>query len=164
MDRLVIGMINNPIDTLLPKESDPESMRLYRLRVAIVACSAWCTLFLVVIPAMTSGLPLIGRIAWETKVDEKIQKVMVDSSSYTVLDVQRGEDLKKQVEILSVIVRDDRADRIEQGVFNAKLQQCQAVQEKRSAIFWTEQLRLLLAQYRRIMNKDIEVPTCQELL
>lgn len=154
----------NPIDSLLPKEDDLDSVRRYRLRVAVVACSAWCTVMLGIIPVLTVGLPLIGRIAWEAEVDKKIQKVIVNSDSYTVLDVRRGEDLQKEVERLATIVRDDRADRIEQSVFNAKLQQCQAVQQRRSAIFWTEQLRLLLAQYRRIMQKEILVPSCAELL
>ncbi len=157
-------MMQNPIDYLLPRDEDPNAIRLYRLRVAVVACSAWMTLVFFVIPAMTTGLPNIGRIAWISDVEAQIKQVIVDRESYTVIDAQKGKELQIQVEMLAAALRDDRADRIEQGVFTAKMQQCQAILEKRSVIFWTEQLRRLLADYRRIMQVDVDVPTCSELL
>ena len=62
-------------DKLLPSdENDPRSVKHYRLRTALVACSSFLLVLFVVLPAMTVGLPRIGTLAWAGEVDDKIEQ------------------------------------------------------------------------------------------
>jgi len=64
-------------DKLLPSdEHDPRSVKRYRLRTALVACSSFLTVLLVVLPAMFTGLPKLGQIAWAGEVDDKIAEAL----------------------------------------------------------------------------------------
>lgn len=75
MDPLVIA------DKLLPSnEADPRSVRNYRLRTALVACSSFMLVVAIVLPSMFIGLPKVGQVAWSDEVDDKI-KVGVDEAS-----------------------------------------------------------------------------------
>ena len=80
-------------DKLLPgDENDPRSVKHYRLRTALVACSSFLSIVFIVLPALFVGLPKLGQVAWAGEVDDKIAKAIEP-----VLTEQRaqGEVLKE---------------------------------------------------------------------
>lgn len=87
--------MTNPLDYLLPIDDSPESLRLYRLRVAVVACSSWLLLYLGVMPALVIGLPMIGRVAWAEDMEDKVDQYHRE----TVMPIQRDvAEIKAAVE------------------------------------------------------------------
>lgn len=67
------------LDSLIPPaEVEAERLRTWRLRVALVACSAFTGVGIVAM-ALTTGLPLVGAVAWaddaEQATDAKIAAV-----------------------------------------------------------------------------------------
>lgn len=86
-------------DWLLPSnEADSASVRRYRLRIALIACTA---LWLVagVLSMIGTGLPLVGRIALAAEVDSKIAQAVgpinAQLATITAQQAEQGEVLKQ---------------------------------------------------------------------
>jgi hypothetical protein len=88
-------------DKLLPTdESNPGSVRRYRLRVTLVACASFLTLTFLVLPAMTIGLPRIGSVAWGSEVDDKIEQAIAPVNAQLVeikAQLDRGQEVQKRI-------------------------------------------------------------------
>ena len=100
-------------DALLPDEKNPAAMRRYRMRLALVACSAWLMLVFVVLPALFTGLPMLGQVVWAQDGDERIQEAVAPvAAQVTRLEKQIGDvDQKTDALLLSQLraeLRDTR--------------------------------------------------------
>jgi len=66
-------------DKVLPDESDPLSMRRWRLRIAAVACSNWLFTFVILVPVLVAvlftGNAITGRVAYADDQNAKVAKV-----------------------------------------------------------------------------------------
>lgn len=66
-------------DRVLPDESNPESLRRWRLRIAAVACSNWLFTFLVLVPILLGllflGFPVTGKVAFAAEQEKRVAKV-----------------------------------------------------------------------------------------
>lgn len=71
-----MNLTDLPDKLLPPDDADVRGLRRYRWRMTLVACGAFMTVWGVVIPALTVGLPLVGRVAWADEVDRKIEQVV----------------------------------------------------------------------------------------
>ena len=54
--------------SLVPSDDKPETLRSWRIRMALVACSGWLAQVFIVFPALFLGLPMIGRVAWSDEL------------------------------------------------------------------------------------------------
>lgn len=66
----------NLLEYLMPADDSPTAIRNYRLRMGLVACSAWLGLYLVIFQALLWPVPFIGQIARASEVDDKIKDAM----------------------------------------------------------------------------------------
>lgn len=75
----VRALMKEILDNLIPPaDANADRLQRWRLRLALVACSAFLGM-LTLVMALTSGLPLVGSVAWaddvEKSADEKIAAV-----------------------------------------------------------------------------------------
>ena len=144
-------------DKLLPSdENDPRAVRHYRLRTMLVACSAFLTVALIVLPAMFVGLPKLGQLAWSSDV----RGALATEVEPLKKDI---ESVKKSVETATRENLRTRIWLLGNEVFKARQEQCNAIKAGSGARFWTERLMELKAEYAAIAGKEYDVPDCSEL-
>lgn len=146
---IVSGLIPND-------ESDAQSLRVYRLRLALVACSAWLVVCLIVIPALFVGLPMLGRVAWADEMKGKIAE--------SVLPIQQDiEALQHDIQAATAAMNAAIAETIYQEVLQLARQRCATTdgheRDRLSALIRARQVRY------RLLSGDVgySAPTCADL-
>lgn len=135
-------------DKLLPDdENDPRSVKRYRLRVTLVACTTFLLVVFGVLPAMTVGLPRIGSIAWAAEVDDKIAKAIEP-----VLTEQRA-----QGEVLKEI----RIDQLATKLRELHAVRCAADGTGRARLDW--EIEAAQRKYVNLAGYRYPLPACKDL-
>jgi len=138
------------VDWLLPPDDpEPKQMRRYWLRLGLVACSSWLTMFLLVIPAHLWSLPIVGKVAFGGEVDEKIATAI--------------EPIQEQLGKVTELAKNGAAETLAQSIFVATKEKCAAQSEKKSALFWTTRLIELRAKYSRLTGLEFPPLDCKDL-
>lgn len=127
------------VAALVPSdEGDMQAMRVYWLRLALVACSAWLAVVAFVIPALFVGLPMIGRVAWAGDVAKEV------SQSVTPLRRELAE-MKREIQAATAATNAALAEAIYQEILQLSRQRCAATdhrdRDRLSALIRARQLR-----------------------
>lgn len=145
------------IDWLLPPDdADPKAVRRHRQRLTIVACSAWLMLFLGVLPAMLVGLPLIGRVAWASDIDQKIAAAVAPVQQAANDAAKASQDQAKQTRALKMQL-------LERDIFAAITAKCEAKSRGSGVRFWTERVQQLKGEYQDLTGRAYDEPDCSDL-
>ena len=136
-------------EKLLPgDENDPRSVKRYRIRTALVACSGFLLTVFVILPAMFVGLPKVGQIAWAGEVDDKI------AAAISPLNARLTNIEANQIELL-------------RGWYSQRLRDLQAA--RRTATDEHVKRRMdneiddAQARYRGLTGERYPLPACAEL-
>lgn len=149
----LLGMV----DRLLPSdESNPNSVRHYRLRVALVACSAWVTLFLVVVPAFIPWIPFPIKVALAADLDQKIAAAVAPIQQATA-DAARAQQAQASE------TRALKLQLLERDIFTAVIEKCEAKRRGTGVRLRTERLQKLKADYLAMIGHAYDEPDCSDL-
>jgi hypothetical protein len=119
----------NVFDYLVPQDDKPETMRLWRIRIALVACGTFFIVTGFVLPAMITGLPKLGSVAWAS-------------------DIQ---GLKNDV-------NDIKIQLLSQSILAANQQKCEQEKDGKFSSYWQEQLSKLKREYWLMTGQSFELP------
>lgn len=146
---IVSGLIPND-------ESDAQSLRVYRLRLALVACSAWLVVSLVLLPALFVGLPMIGQVAWSDDVKARIAE--------SVLPIQQDiEALQLDIQAATAAMNAAIAETVYQEVLQLARQRC-ATTDARERDRLSTLIRARQVRYRQLSgDASYSAPTCADL-
>lgn len=145
------------VASLIPSdEGDAQSVRMYRLRLALVACSAWLAVCLLVIPALFLGLPLIGRVAWADEVGDKITR------SVTPIHRELAE-LKREIQAATAATNAALSETIYQEVLHLSRQRC-AMPDPRERDRLATLIRARQLRYQQLSGDlTYAPPSCADL-
>ena len=145
------------IDWLLPlDDADPQEVRRHRQRLTVVACSAWLTLFLLVLPAMIVGLPLVGKVAWASDLDQKIAAAVAPVQQAANDAAQSSQDQARETKALKLQL-------LERDLFTAIIEKCEAKRLGTGVRVWTERLQKLKTDYATMTGYLYDEPDCSDL-
>lgn len=149
----LLGMV----DKLLPSdEANPNSVRNYRLRVALVACSAWVTLFLVVMPAFIPWIPFPIKVALASDLDQKIAAAVVPVQQAANDAARASQEQAKETKALKLQL-------LERDIFTAVIEKCEARRRGNGVRLWTERLQQLKSDYQDLTGRAYDEPDCTDL-
>lgn len=137
-----------PDKLLPPDDADPKAIKRYRLRTALVACSAFLTVGAIVLPAMFVGLPKIGQLAWAGEVDDKI------AAAFSPLDRRLTSIESIQIEILR--------GQYSQQIRDLHRARCTSTDEHVRRRMDGE-IDTAQAKYRNLTGERYPLPACKDL-
>lgn len=145
------------IDWLLPPDdADPMAVRQHRQRITVVACSAWLMLYLLVLPAMIFGIPIYGRVARASDIDQKIAQAVAPLQQATEDVAEASQDQARATKAL-------RLQLLERDLVSAIVSKCEARARGVGVRFWTEQIQQLKGEYQDLSGRAYDEPDCTDL-
>jgi hypothetical protein len=141
---------------LLPDDDSPGSVRMYRIRVGLIACSAWIVLAFFVIPAMITGVPKLGQLAWAGEVDKKIEDAMLPLREDNEATNQNLKALTEQTKI-------NQSFLIEGQLHAAQRAWCESDKKGQRAPIAAQRIDELKKQYKKLTGEHPYIPTCQQV-
>lgn len=144
---------------LLPDDERPESVRNYRIRLALVACTAWMGVYFFVMPALVGfpyTLPVLGGVAYADSQDAKIQAAIAPLKQ----DISK---INEKVDNLSAESRETRAVLLDNALVSAQKSWCEAYKKGVRATAIAERIRELKRKYKAVTGEDADVPPCNEI-
>lgn len=136
--------------------STPAVKRNWRKRVALVACSAWLYVFLVITPVLFTGAPLIGRVAYANETDRIIDSKIAAAVS----------PIQKSVEALDGKVNESNALLTELVVESLPRQICRQHSRREKERDAEERRRIgvlikeLMAKYEKHTTFEFDIKDC----
>lgn len=145
------------IDWMLPPEDgDAKAIHRHRQRLTIVACSAWLTLFILVLPAMIVGIPIYGRVARASDIDTVVAQAVAPVQKAANDAAKASQDQAKETKALKIQL-------LERDIFNAVIEKCEARRRGSGARLWTERLQQLKGAYEDLTGRQYDEPDCTDL-
>jgi hypothetical protein len=144
------------VDSMIPKSTDEEELRSWRTRVALVACSAWLFLFLILVPLIFIGVPPFGSLAWSEDVERQIQKA-IEPIQADVTDIKRKVENQEEVEKRRQI-RD-----LKQKIFETRVAQCKAKADQIEGNPYSQRLSDLQDEYSALTGRFLTLSECEDL-
>lgn len=145
------------IDWMLPPEDgDAKAIHRHRQRLTIVACSAWLTLFILVLPAMIVGIPIYGRVARAADIEQKIAQAVAPIQQATADVAKASQQQAQETKAL-------KAQLLERDLFAAIVSKCEARARGAGVRFWTERIQQLKGEYQDLTGRVYDEPDCSDL-
>lgn len=149
---------------VLPDESNVEQIRQWRVRIALVACSVWLFVFLLLTPLLTSaffvGLPRVGSVVWASELDDKVDKSVRKTISPIVQDVA---EVKAAVHELTKASNVSAAAALGNTIIQATREKCKATTQGRPGDAWADRILELRQQYRVLTGERFDALTCEDV-
>lgn len=141
-------MFQFPEINLLPDDDKPKSVRNWRIRQALIACSAWAMMVFLTIPALFGvpyELPRAGMVAWASDLE----------STKT--------DFQKTVASFKSSLEDTQALVLEGLIIDAQRGWCEAKRSKTPPGIYALRVRDLKKKYEDSIGKVPEIPDCDRV-
>lgn len=121
-----------PDFNILPVDEKPESVRLWRIRQALISCSAWSVIAFFILPALIGlpfVLPMVGQVAWASDTDK-----------------------------LNAKLKDIEVRMLAQSIYQACEVKAQSQAKGLHSPYWQRQVRELKEQYFNMTGQSFELP------
>lgn len=165
-------MIDDITDHILPDEDRPGTMRKWRMRVALTACSNWIYTFLILTPFLimalfTDTVPKLSGVVWAAEINNKIEKSVetaVQPIRQEVLEVkQEVSGVKEAVEALTEANRASAAAALGNTIIQATRERCKTMSQGRGGEAWADRIFELRRQYRKLTGETFDPLTCTDV-
>jgi hypothetical protein len=150
---------------LLPEnDADPDKIRQYRVRVALVACSNWMFTFGLLVPVLLmlfvfGGLP-VGRVVYAAELEDKVDARINQRIGDLEEDVA---EIKEIVDNLTEANKVSAAASLGNDIIRATREKCKAMAAGRVGDAWAEHIITLRRKYRSVTGDSFETLTCQDV-
>lgn len=149
--------IDKIIDYMVPDFSaSPAAQRLYRIRIAAVACASFAITNFVVLPAMFLGLPMLGQLAWANDQNTKVAQALVPLE-------KRFTALEGKVDSLDSVVRQQWAFSLATQIKEARAVWCTAPAGSNTRTCAQDDIDRLQSEYQSLKGDRYPVAPCSEL-
>jgi hypothetical protein len=150
---------------LLPEnDGDPDKVRQYRVRVALVACSNWLFTFTLLVPVLLmlfifGGFP-VGRVVYATELEDKVD-ARVDKRIAALEDDVA--EIKEVVDDLTEANKVSAAASLGNDIIRATRERCKAMASGRPGDAWADHIIALRKKYRDLAGEPFDTLTCQDV-
>ncbi len=149
--------IDDFLNWLIPdSHATPRAQRMYRLRVALVACASFMLVYGFIIPAMFIGFPVLGQLAWANELNTKVAQAVRPIE-------QKVTAIEGKVDKLDLIVRQQLAVTLATQIREAKRRWCTMSPNSQERDRTQTDIDRLQEEYAGLRGQPYNVLPCTEL-
>lgn len=149
--------IDDVLNWFIPdSHATPKAQRMYRLRVAMVACGSFMVVYGFIIPAMFTGFPVLGQLAWANDINTKISEAIKPIEG-------KVNTIETKVDKLDLIVRQQLAVTLATQIREAKRRWCALPASSQERDRTQTDIDRLQEEYMGLRGQPYNVLPCTEL-